>query len=97
MNNQISHVSNILYLFDQLKDHPYGSRAIVVDHVCRLGRCRLDENVSGSELVLTLMEFSEENLLDVIRVARAVYAIPTNRKEAAADLDSDSDSIEKFG
>lgn len=97
MNNRIGHVSKILYLFDQLKEHPYGSRTIVINHISTLGHCWLDENVSGSEIVRTLMGFSEENLLDVIRVTQAVYAIPTNRKEASIDPDSDSDSIEKFG
>ncbi len=95
MTEHIGHVSEILYLYDQLKKHPYGARAIIADRVSKLGKCWLTGDVSGSDLVRELISFSEEYLLDVIRVTKAVYAIPTNRIESLND--SDSDSIEKFG
>lgn len=97
MTDRIGHVSNILYMFDQLKDHSYGSRAIVIAHINKSANYVLSSDSTGGLLVPTLMNMSIENLLSVVDVTRAVYVIPTNRKEAPVDTDSDSDSIEKFG
>ena len=94
MTDHIGHISNIIYMFDQLKEHPYGSRTIIAEHINGISQNGLFGDVSGEDLVNRLIKFSEEQLLDVLRVVKAVYAIPTNRK---VDTDSDSDSIEKFG
>ena len=67
----------------------------MIAHINKVGKCVFRSNLTGSDLVPTLMDMSTENLLSVVEVTRAVYAIPTNRKEEV--LDPDSDSIEKFG
>ena len=95
----IGRVSDILYKYDQLKEHPYGSRAIIIHEIANLGKVALRVDATGSDLAHVIMDFSEDKLLQIIEVIKKVYAIPTNRKDTSdvPDSDSDSDSIDYFG